>query len=64
MNIATKVDAAEAAAEAYATPLAELNPARVDRFQNDHAVALSSSACGRKTRFTSPQKASSGPTGR
>ena len=35
MNIATKVDAAEAAAEAYATPLAELNPARVDRFQND-----------------------------
>src|SRR5579862_4713310 len=35
MNIAVKVDAAEAAAEAYATPLAELNPAKVERFQND-----------------------------
>ncbi|MEJ0065171.1 MAG: hypothetical protein WDM85_06755 [Caulobacteraceae bacterium] len=41
MNIAVKVGAAEdalaqqAAAEAYATPLAELNPARADRFQDD-----------------------------
>jgi cytochrome P450 len=32
MNITAKVDAA---AEAYATPLAELNPAKVERFQND-----------------------------
>src|SRR5580700_6391113 len=36
MNIAVKVDAAaEAAAEAYATPLAEINPAKVERFQDD-----------------------------
>jgi cytochrome P450 len=35
MNIAVKVDAAEAAAEALATPLAELNPARAQRFQDD-----------------------------
>ena len=35
MNIAMKVDAADAAAEAYATPLAELNPAKVERFQDD-----------------------------
>ncbi|HEX4199822.1 MAG TPA: cytochrome P450 [Caulobacteraceae bacterium] len=35
MNIAVKVDAADAAAEAYATPLAELDPAKVERFQND-----------------------------
>jgi cytochrome P450 len=35
MNIAVKVGAAEAAAEAYATPLAELNPARAERFQAD-----------------------------
>jgi cytochrome P450 len=33
MNIAVKPDAGRA--EAYATPLAELNPGRVDRFQND-----------------------------
>jgi cytochrome P450 len=35
MNIAVKPDAAAEAAEAYALPLAELNPARTDRFQND-----------------------------
>src|SRR5579863_5251608 len=35
MNIAVKVDAEKAAAEAYATPLAELNPARVERFRDD-----------------------------
>src|SRR4051794_37566635 len=36
MNIAVKVDAAEAAvAEAYSTPLAELNPGRAQRFQDD-----------------------------
>ena len=35
MNIAVKVDAAAAAAEVDATPLAELNPARTDRFQSD-----------------------------
>jgi cytochrome P450 len=35
MNIAVKVDAAEsAAAEAYAAPLAELNPGNADRFQS------------------------------
>src|SRR5258708_5940332 len=38
MNIAVKVDAAsqaaaDAAAQAYAIPLAELNPAKVERFQ-------------------------------
>jgi cytochrome P450 len=35
MNIAVKVSAADAAAEVAATPLAELNPARVDRFYHD-----------------------------
>jgi cytochrome P450 len=35
MNIAVKVEARAGADEAYATPLAELNPARVDRFQAD-----------------------------
>ncbi|MFI4935275.1 MAG: cytochrome P450 [Caulobacterales bacterium] len=35
MNIAVRVEAADAAAEAYATPLAELNPAHVTRFQDD-----------------------------
>jgi cytochrome P450 len=35
MNIAVKVDESAAAAEAYATPLAELNPARAQRFQDD-----------------------------
>jgi cytochrome P450 len=35
MNIAVKPDATAASAEAYSTPLAELNPARNDRFQND-----------------------------
>jgi cytochrome P450 len=35
MNVAVKVDADEAAAEAYATPLAELNPAKVERFRDD-----------------------------
>ena len=35
MNIAVKPQAAAEAAEAYATPLAELNPARTDRFQAD-----------------------------
>jgi cytochrome P450 len=35
MNIAVKVEAADAAAEAYATPLEKLNPARIERFQND-----------------------------
>src|SRR5579863_7089519 len=35
MNIAVKVDAEKAAAEAYATPLAELNPAKVERFRAD-----------------------------
>jgi cytochrome P450 len=35
MNIAVKPDAAREAEEAYATPLAELDPARTDRFQAD-----------------------------
>ncbi len=35
MNIAVKVDQSAAAAEAYATPLAELNPAHAQRFQDD-----------------------------
>ena len=35
MNIAVKVPAADAAAEIAATPLAEINPGRVDRFYND-----------------------------
>ena len=35
MNIAVKVDASEAAAEIAATPLAELNPAKAQRFQDD-----------------------------
>src|SRR5580658_1457748 len=35
MNIAVKVDANAEATEAYTTPLAELNPAKVERFQGD-----------------------------
>jgi cytochrome P450 len=39
MNVAVKIEAAhaaaEAAAETYALPLAELNPAKPERFQND-----------------------------
>ena len=35
MNIAVKVDAGADAAEAWATPLADINPAKVERFQND-----------------------------
>ena len=35
MNIAVKLPAAETAAEVAATPLAKLNPAKVDRFYND-----------------------------
>jgi cytochrome P450 len=35
MNIAVKPDAAAEAGEAWALPLAELNPARTDRFQAD-----------------------------
>jgi cytochrome P450 len=35
MNIAVKIDPADAAAEAWATPLAELNPAKPERFQQD-----------------------------
>jgi cytochrome P450 len=35
MNIAVKITPADAAAEAAATPLEKLNPARVDRFSND-----------------------------
>ncbi len=35
LNIAVKVEAADATAEAYATPLAEINPAKVERFQAD-----------------------------
>jgi cytochrome P450 len=35
MNIAVKVDQSAAAAEAYAMPLAELNPAHAQRFQDD-----------------------------
>ncbi|MGH6957816.1 MAG: cytochrome P450 [Caulobacteraceae bacterium] len=35
MNIAVKPEGAAEVAEAYALPLAELNPARTDRFQND-----------------------------
>ncbi len=34
MNLAVKVGAAEAAAEAYALPLEELNPGNADRFQS------------------------------
>jgi cytochrome P450 len=35
MNVAVKADAADATAEAYATPLAEINPAKAERFQKD-----------------------------
>ncbi|HWF00129.1 MAG TPA: cytochrome P450 [Caulobacteraceae bacterium] len=35
MNIAVKAHAAADADEAWSTPLAELNPARIDRFAND-----------------------------
>jgi cytochrome P450 len=35
MNIAVKVNAADAAEDAATTPLEKLNPARVDRFSND-----------------------------
>ena len=35
MNIAVKIDPADAAAEAWATPRAELNPAKPERFQQD-----------------------------
>ncbi len=35
MNIAVKAEASVAAAEAFATPLAELNPAKAQRFQDD-----------------------------
>src|SRR3984957_19142231 len=35
MNIAVKVDQSAEAAEAYAVPLADLNPAKVERFQDD-----------------------------
>ena len=35
MNVAVKVQSADAAAEIAATPLEQLNPARVDRFYND-----------------------------
>jgi cytochrome P450 len=35
MNIAVKVDAGQEIAEANAIPLAEMNPAKVERFQND-----------------------------
>jgi cytochrome P450 len=35
MNIAVKLEEPDAVAEAYATPLAELNPGRPDRFQRD-----------------------------
>ena len=35
MNVALKVQAADAATEIAATPLEKLNPARVDRFSND-----------------------------
>src|SRR5579862_907764 len=35
MNIAVKPDAAAEADEAWTLPLAELDPARTDRFQND-----------------------------
>jgi len=35
MNIAVKVDASPEVAEAYAIPLAEINPAKVERFQDD-----------------------------
>jgi cytochrome P450 len=35
MNIAVKIDASQAEAEALAVPLAELNPARAQRFQDD-----------------------------
>ncbi|MFI4974000.1 MAG: cytochrome P450 [Caulobacterales bacterium] len=35
MNIAVKAEATDAAAEAYALPLEKLNPAKVERFQDD-----------------------------
>ena len=35
MNIAVKIEADAEAAAAMATPLAEINPGRPDRFQND-----------------------------
>ncbi len=35
MNKPVKIEAADAVAEAAATPLEQLNPARVDRFYND-----------------------------
>src|ERR1700683_3630133 len=35
MNIAVKPEPSAELSEAYATPLAELNPAKVERFQDD-----------------------------
>src|SRR5579864_3224598 len=35
MNIAVKPEAGADLSEAYTTPLAELNPANIERFQND-----------------------------
>ncbi len=35
MNVAAKIDAGAAAADAYATPLDEINPAKAERFQSD-----------------------------
>jgi cytochrome P450 len=35
MNIAVRIDQSPEAAEAYATPLADFNPAKVERFQSD-----------------------------
>jgi cytochrome P450 len=35
MNVAAKIEAGPDVAEAYATPLAEINPAKVERFQAD-----------------------------
>ena len=35
MNIAVRIDASQEAAQAEALPLAEINPANVERFQAD-----------------------------
>jgi cytochrome P450 len=40
MNIATRINDAAGAAEAWSTPLADLNPARTDRFQADTVLPI------------------------
>ena len=68
MNIAVKVGRprrreAQAAAEAYATPLADLNPARADRFQDDTIWPVFEAPAPRRAGALHRRTASSAPTG-